>query len=320
MDGGMDSLVSTTSPDRRCPACGRHGKPRGRKDGFTMLICTRCRTLYTAQIPPPFAGCDYSESYTTADTAIVSEFIRGQVRNIVSGFATYRQTNRLLDLGFGSAVFMQEAEAECWDVSGVEVSKSAVQNAKRLGFQNIFQGNLASADYPSGHFDVVVASEVVEHVVDLRSLLAEVVRVLRPNGLFWASTPHARGLSFRLLGLDWSVVIPPAHLQLFSVAGMRTLLEAAGFRRIHLATHGFNPYEVRHAWKRRARAGTGTVASCGSPVDTRVAPTTFDRVTTSRQLNEELMRTPLRRACKQFLNASLSASRLGDRLKIYAVR
>jgi len=266
-----------------------------------MLLCTHCRSLYTADIPAPDDAPDHDQIYTTVETTIIPDFIQRRVREIVSSFSNYRQSNRFLDLGFGSAVFMKAAATKGWEVSGVEVSRSAVENARGSGFQNVFHGNLAGAGFPAAHFDVVVASEVLEHLVDVRSLLKEVVRILRPGGLFWASTPHARGLSFRLLQLEWSVVCPPHHLQLFSVAGMRTLLQTAGFQQISFATHGFNPYEVLHARHR-----------------TDATPD-FNRVATSRQLNERLMRTPVRRAGKQALNAVLNATRLGDRMKIHAV-
>src|SRR5271169_738653 len=194
---------------RSCPACDERGKSLGCKAGFTVLLCTRCRSLFTANIPTAEEAPDHDQIYTTNETTVIPPFIHHRVRDIISDFSNYRQSNRFLDLGFGSAVFMQAAVAEGWEVSGVEVSRSAVENARRLGFQNVFQGDLAGARYPDGHFDVVVASEVLEHVTDVRSLLKEVVRVLRPGGLFWASTPHARGLSFRLLRLEWSVVCPP---------------------------------------------------------------------------------------------------------------
>jgi 2-polyprenyl-3-methyl-5-hydroxy-6-metoxy-1,4-benzoquinol methylase len=315
MHDSADERIDHASSDRPCPACDGHGKPLGHKNGFEMLLCSRCRSLYTAVIPQAAATGDYEEIYATANATVIPDFIHNRVRDIVSSFSRYRHSNRLLDLGFGSAVFMQAAAAEGWNVSGTEMSRTAVENARRLGFPDVFQGDLARVGYPTGHFDVVVASEVLEHIADARLLLKEVVRVLRPGGLLWASTPHGRGLSFRWLQLQWSVVYPPFHLQLFSVAGARTLLKAAGFQRIHLATHGFNPYEVL-----RARRLDPHSPDSGTAMDATIRLQNLDRVSTSRQLNEALMRTPARRACKQLLNSMLSASRLGDRLKIHAVR
>ncbi len=138
-------------------------------------------------------------------------------------------------------------------------------------------------------------------------LLEEVARVLRPGGLFWTTTPHARGLSARVLGMKWRCIWPPEHLQLFSVGGLKNLLRDVGFRNIRVRTTGGNPLEIFHAM--------------GGKKD---APKTedqhFDRVLTGYQLNESLMKSRPRRAVKDIINGCLNVSRLGDSLKVFAVR
>jgi SAM-dependent methyltransferase len=44
--------------------------------------------------------------------------------------------------------------------------------------------------YPDGTFDVVMASEVIEHVVDAGPWLDELLRVLRPGGRLLLTTPN----------------------------------------------------------------------------------------------------------------------------------
>jgi 2-polyprenyl-3-methyl-5-hydroxy-6-metoxy-1,4-benzoquinol methylase len=64
----------------------------------------------------------------------------------------------------------------------------------------VFHGEIEDAGFDDDRFDVVVLSEVVEHLTDPRTLLNEVHRILRPGGLLWATTPNGSGLSWRLLG------------------------------------------------------------------------------------------------------------------------
>jgi len=143
---------------------------------------------------------------------------------------------------------------------------------------------------------VVTASEIIEHCPDPQILLTEVYRILRPGGLFWGTTPAANGLSFRLLGLKWSVMAPPEHLQLFSSKGMKRLLKETGFSRFNIAMHGFNPSEL-------------------------FTPKTGDeRVAAGYQLNEQLTSTPGRTRIKSAINFGLNITRLGDSLKIRAVK
>jgi SAM-dependent methyltransferase len=274
-----------------CPAChASEYKTLGEKNGFTILLC-RCGTIYATGS----ATENYDDYYTDANLQ-VSSFIEKRVGEIVGEFASYRQTNRLLDIGFGSAVLMRVAREQEWDVKGVEVSAPAVSYAQKQGF-DVFHGDLSGANYPDNYFDVITASEIIEHCPEPEILLKEVQRILRPGGLFWATTPAASGLSFQLIGLKWSIISPPEHLQLFSKRAVKMMLEKCGFT-CEIETRGFNPTEVLGVWR-------------GAEVD---------RVATGCALNENLTGSSYGRILKSIVNYSLNLTNLGDSLKIKAVK
>ena len=233
-------------------------------------------------------------------------FIQTRLEEITAEFAPYRQTNRLLDIGCGAGNSNACGRKNGWNAHGLDVSANAVNHVRSLGFE-VFQGELQKARLPSQHFDVITAAEILEHLSEPRVLLEEVARLLRPGGLFWTTTPHARGLSARVLGLKWRCIWPPEHLQLFSAGGLKGLLRDVGFREIRVRTTGGNPIEIFHAMGHRKDAP-------------KTADQHFDRVMTAYQLNESLMKSRPRRAIKDLINGALNITRLGDTLKIYAVR
>ncbi len=248
------------SGEDACVACGMaSGLERGQKNGFRILSCQNCGTLYTSHLNDAQSLHDY-DAYYGAENLAVPDFINTRLDEIVAGFSSYRQTGRFLDVGFGAGSLLEAATRAGWNATGVEVSQTAAEHVRRLGF-DVFCGELAEANYPAGYFDVVTASEVLEHVPDPRALVQEIARVLRPGGLFWATTPHGRGASSRVLGVKWSVISPPEHLQLFSLSSIKTLLAAAGFRRVSVLTHGVNPSEILSIW-RGTRAGELHAESC----------------------------------------------------------
>lgn len=268
-----------------------------------MLSCKGCRTLYTSQLPSGEMAEDY-DSYYSAENLSAPDFINRRLDELIAGFAPYRQNTRLLDVGFGAGTLLEAARRGGWDARGVEVSKSAVEHVRGLGF-DVFCGTLQEAQYPDAHFDVVTASEVLEHVPDPQAVLNEISRVIRPGGLLWGTTPHGRGLSAKMLGLKWSVVSPPEHLQLFSRSGMKKMLTEAGFRQARVATEGVNPYELLQALRGRRPVGaTGEQSNA--------------RVESAYSLNEALMASPSRRLLKSALNNLLNLGRIGDSLKIWA--
>ncbi|MEP6743255.1 MAG: class I SAM-dependent methyltransferase [bacterium] len=297
----------TDESARVCPACrSAAGLRWGHKDDFEILSCLNCKTLYTSQLP----GVDNCEDYDTyyhEDNLTAPDFISLRLDEILAEFAAYRQNGRLLDVGFGAGTLLEAARRAGWQSFGVEVSERAVKHVRGMGFE-VFAGTLQEAAYPENYFDVVTASEVLEHVRDPPAVLREIARILRPGGLLWLTTPHGRGASAKMLGVKWSTVSPPEHLQLFSRAGSRALLAGVGLRQVRVATEGVNPFELLNGLR-----GSGAQASPEAHSERG-----SERVETGYRLNEALMASPSRRLLRKTLNRILNLSRLGDSLKIWA--
>ena len=292
-------------PLRACAACGSNdAHSLGTKNELELLSCRKCSTVYTPYLPW-FPSELWYETYYRDQNLAPPAFVQTRLEEIAGEFAPYRQTNRLLDLGCGAGNLLLAAQKNGWEAQGLDVASNAIQHVRELGFE-VFHGELRDAQFPSAHFDVITAAELLEHLPDPRAELKEIARVLRPSGLFWTTTPHAQGLSARVLGLKWRCISPPEHLQLFSVNGLKSLLHEVGFRETRVQTTGSNPIEIWNAARRKK-----------VPVTTEQH---YARVLTGYQLNETLMKSKSRRALKSFLNNALNISRLGDSLKVFATR
>jgi SAM-dependent methyltransferase len=307
---------------RRCPGCGSgEGAPRGRKGGFDLLGCRGCGTLYVTALPGSEESEDYEGYYGEGNLA-VPDFIDRRLDEIVAGFEPYRRGGPLLDVGCGAGTFLRAAARAGWQPVGVEVSATAAEHNRAAGFE-VFNGELAEARYPEGHFDVVIASEVLEHVAEPGEMLREILRVMRPGGLLWATTPNGRGISARALGLGWSAVCPPEHLHLFSRRAARALLEGVGFRPVRVVTEGANPVEILRSLRRRGDAHSAAHGAAHSAHGAQPPPHSGagdERVQSGYELNAFLSESRPRRLVKDAVNGILRLSRLGDSLKIRAER
>ena len=287
-------------PRRPCPACSESRAVFcGAKNNFDIFVCSQCESIFTSRLPAGDETEDYDAYYTDANLE-APEFISGRIREILSQFGVYRKTNRLLDVGFGSGTILTEAENQKWDVFGTEVSKTAFDQAKNQGHQ-VFHGTLRDAEFEDDFFDVVTASEILEHLPDPEQELCEVARILRPGGLFWATTPSAKSLSFRLMKENWTIISPPEHTQIYSKAGAALMLKNAGFIKVKILTTALNPAEIVNYYRSPKKSGEN-----------------FNRVSAGYELNEKLTSSPFRKRIKDGLNKALNLFELGDSLKIFA--
>jgi SAM-dependent methyltransferase len=94
---------------------------------------------------------------------------------------------RLLDVGCGLGVLLEQALEAGWDAHGCDTSGAWVREARaRVGADRVVHGSVPT----TGHFDVVTAWDVIEHVHDPLPFLAELGRRLAPGGRLFLRTPN----------------------------------------------------------------------------------------------------------------------------------
>jgi SAM-dependent methyltransferase len=287
---------------RPCPGCrGTDSRSTGDVHGFRMHSCRCCRTVFTAQLPTSQESTDYGAYYHEGNLE-VPDFVHRRLAELVSDFEADRRLNRWLDVGCGAGTLMRAAQAQGWDVVGTEVAEPAAEAMRASGL-DVRSGELNQLDLPEPGFDVVSMTEVVEHAADVSAILSASRRLLRSGGALYVTTPHSRGVSGRLLGTGWSVVSPPEHLQLFSIRGLRELVERSRFAVRSVRTAALNPAELISAARLRRRAAEP-----------------FRRLDSAYQLNESLSSSRTGTVFKHAANRALSATRLGDTIKLVAER
>lgn len=101
------------------------------------------------------------------------------------------QCAHVADLGCGPGVILANLllRRPGWSAQGLDISHIAADYATRLaahkgvgGRVQFSTGDLVSLPYRDASFDLVVASEVLEHVPEIWMALSEIKRVLRPGG------------------------------------------------------------------------------------------------------------------------------------------
>jgi len=213
----------------------------------------------------------------------------------------YRVCGRLLDVGCGAGAVLRTMSNLGWRVEGQEVSAVAADRLEELGFL-VHRGAVESLDLPAESFDVVVMSEVVEHLLAPQVTLAAVHRLLCAGGALYLTTPNFGSLSRNLLHDKWRAIDIPGHVSYFEHASLRSFLGRAGFRRVRVWSEGLNPYEIVACLR-----GSGPAAAGAVQVRSQ-----------TEHLRNAAARPGIALQAKRLVNAALRAARLGDTLKALA--
>jgi len=189
----------------------------------------------------------YEDPGTTVSSGPERAFRQAQMLAAVLAGRTGAQ--RIVDVGCGdgSATHLVTKLDARNTVIGVDWSANALSQARARGLL-VVQGGVDTAGLPlpDGCADVVIMSELIEHLVDTDAAIDEARRVLRPGGVLLLSTPNlAAWFNRGLVGLGIQPVFSEVslrgiygrpghevvgHLRLFTRRALVEFLTARGFR------------------------------------------------------------------------------------------
>jgi SAM-dependent methyltransferase len=87
--------------------------------------------------------------------------------------------------------------------------------------------------FPDATFDIVTCWAVIEHVRYPKTALQEVMRLLRPGGIFLCDTPLCDDISEKLVAARSHWFCPPEHIHVFSHRALALLVKEAGLEILH---------------------------------------------------------------------------------------
>lgn len=122
-----------------------------------------------------------------------------EVYDIILSYIQKDKTGlNILDIGCGDGSLLNKIANN--NLYGIDISPEQLEIAKSRGIKaqniNIDKQNLP---YPDNYFDIIISSEVIEHVLVPDNLLKETYRVLKKDGIFILTTPNLASFGKRLL-------------------------------------------------------------------------------------------------------------------------
>lgn len=178
---------------------------------------------------------EYYKSYYTrmGDTAYLGEAVANtsRMRQVREWLLRYAKPGaRVLDIGCGDAIYAEQNPEFEWH--GLDINCEKIKD-RPIKAQN---WDLEQAPYPveTGVFDVVITSEVLEHLFTPSTVHKEARRALKRDGVYIVTTPQHTWIvnllrGFENLVYDEELSWRKEHIRTYTYEAHKKLLNRYGF-------------------------------------------------------------------------------------------
>src|SRR2546421_12135619 len=215
---GIEFSAEAFSPTNHVP--GQYGD---------LFACERCGTVQQPSLPHGDLLLELYRHMRDEHYLDEEDGRRRTARRLLDTIARRAPSGRLLDVGCGHGLLLDEARERGYSVEGLELSTYALAYARgrlELPVREETVADLVSEPDPPRYAAIVLA-DVLEHLDDPVATIDDCLRLLEPGGVLCLVTPDPASRTARLAGLRWWGLLP-AHTFLLPRATLRELLERRG--------------------------------------------------------------------------------------------
>jgi 2-polyprenyl-3-methyl-5-hydroxy-6-metoxy-1,4-benzoquinol methylase len=188
---------------------------------------------------------DYFDSQCTCSSLYILPILKELLVSVPQGSV-------VVDVGCGNGSVLAGLGRPDWEMHGIEISESGLAHARAStpGIQ-FHSADLAQEMRRSpirAHCDVVISTEVIEHVFSPRTFTKNCCNLLKPGGTLIISTPYHGYLKNLVLAasgkLDahFTALWDQGHIKFWSKRTLAQLLQESGFEIVQFRGAGRLPY------------------------------------------------------------------------------
>jgi SAM-dependent methyltransferase len=216
-------------------------------DTYRIYHCKHCQTAFS--LPRGDASSIYENIYHYAErvpgynryfryTRFIKKFkdplkflsesseVYWGVKEAISRSADKIESLAILEIGSGLGYFTYSLLKAGYNIKGIDISETAVNKANEtFGDHFICAGISEYAHENAGKYDIVISTEVIEHIENPLEFVDSILILLKPGGKIILTTPNKSLFPDYAI---WASELPPVHSWWFSEDSLKYIARKSG--------------------------------------------------------------------------------------------
>lgn len=253
-----------------CPLCKSHSDLKFKNHigyqiskKYDIYHCKNCKTAFADPLKADYEiynliysqiekviGYDRYNNYSKQvlleisplDYLAESEDVYWAIRKYFNELSKKTSQLKVLEVGCGFGYLTYSLIKSGINIKGIDISETAIQNAiEKYGnhYETISAEDLAIRDQEN--YDVIILTEVIEHIENPMSMLNALKKLLKPGGDILLTTPNRTPYPEDVL---WDTEPPPVHLFWFTEQSMKVIGKNLGLSVYFIDLNQFNIKEA----------------------------------------------------------------------------
>jgi len=201
------------------------------KEDWKILKCQKCNLVFTQRDRYKnynnsnnyHRDVDYQKNETLFRNIFEKRF------RIIGKFV--KNPDRVLEVGCSTGILLSLFKKNTGETWGVEPSKSGELAKNKV--TKLLRTTFEKAELPKNYFDLVILNHTLEHLENPLLVLRKVNFLLKDGGIIFVDVPNFGGLSAKIFGRNWALLLPYEHNFQFTLATLRKLLIKSNFKLIY---------------------------------------------------------------------------------------
>jgi len=246
---------------KNCLICGSNQlrKMKGYEKDH-LVRCQHCSFVFSNVKPSQEELDEVYRGYSREVTR--TKLTLEKMGHVALKLKNLQKCKRVLDIGCGDGEFLKIFKDMGCEVFGTEYDPIAEDICRNKGIAMLGGGLMPSVDGGKQleQFDLVVLTEVIEHVNNPIDVIENISQLLKKDGLLYLTTPNFSSLERRVLLGQWGMFCYPEHISFYSPRTLNAILRRCGYEKVSLTTENISVFRIIQFLNRK-KVSAGSISN-----------------------------------------------------------